>query len=290
MSLTFYSIGDWGEEGEILNNVAESMNNYSNQYPPKFVLALGDNFYPYGVVDIDDNLWFTTYKNIFTSPNLDCKWFPVLGNHDYLGNAFTQLEYFYKFKDTRWTMPSKYYTYSFKNKKDITIQIIAIDTILLAIETSNLFIPNYLLNFNDVSIIAKQIHFEWLINTLKESTADWLIIFGHYNLYSGSSHQNNYEMINLLKALFIEYNIDLYICGHCHCFEHIVDENIHYIVSGSGSKSDNVSNLDNTLFCSSSNGFTKYHIKNNKMFIDFIDSNSNVIYQTVINKKRNINP
>jgi hypothetical protein len=284
MSFIFYTIGDWGHDGDILKEIGNSMNYYSNIYKPIFVLALGDNFYPNGTKNIDDNLWNTTYQDIFTDKNLFCPWYPILGNHDYLGKVSSQLEYYNQKKDSRWIMRNKYYTYvyEFNDKK---IQIIAIDTVIIGLETSRALIPDYLLINNNVNEREQQKHLEWLEMILKDSDANWKIVYGHYNLYSGGYHGNNNEMIDNLKSLFIKYKIDLYICGHCHDLEYIIDNNIHYIVSGSASKSGFVQNKNNTIFSSSRNGYTIHEIKDNKMFIRFIDKDKNIISENIIYEK-----
>lgn len=47
--LVFYSIGDWGTPGAEILNVAAAMDKYANTIAkPRFILALGDNFYPSG--------------------------------------------------------------------------------------------------------------------------------------------------------------------------------------------------------------------------------------------------
>ena len=50
---------------------------------PEFVLALGDNFYDWGVENVDDKMFKRTFERVYTSKELQCPWYPTAGNHDY---------------------------------------------------------------------------------------------------------------------------------------------------------------------------------------------------------------
>ena len=49
-SLRFVAIGDWGDDDGNQYEVAAGLAAWSDIYKPEFVLSLGDNFYPEGVV------------------------------------------------------------------------------------------------------------------------------------------------------------------------------------------------------------------------------------------------
>ena len=287
MSFTFYTIGDWGLRNQALLNIANSMDLMSNKYKPDCIISLGDNFYPNGVSDTNDPLWDTVYKSVFTGKNLFCPWYCVLGNHDYQKNPDAQIDYYNEKKDNRWTMPAKYYllTYQLDNKK---IQIVIIDTVELGILTSATLISEKQLNKTDINNESRNIQIKWLENTLQTSDADWLIIMGHYNIYSAGYHESNHELISLLKPLFVKYNVDMYICGHCHNLEHLSDLNIEYIVSGSGSKTGKVGKIFQSKFGTGKNGYTIHEINNGTMITSFIDQNSKLLYQFELKQKRNL--
>ena len=47
----FISVGDWGRNGEYdQNEVAKQMGDWAKNNPNNFVISVGDNFYPRGVV------------------------------------------------------------------------------------------------------------------------------------------------------------------------------------------------------------------------------------------------
>ncbi len=72
------------------------------------------------------------------------------------------------------------------------------------------------------------------------------------------------NMINSIEKVTNQYNNVIYVSGHEHTLQYIVDSSHHYIVSGSGSKSNRVSKGKNSLFASSKNGFATLDITKSK--------------------------
>jgi tartrate-resistant acid phosphatase type 5 len=284
MSIIFYTIGDWGKLTNDLKKIAKSMNNISKSFEPNFILSLGDNFYPDGVESSDDPKWNDVYENIFTGKKLYCPWYAILGNHDYLTNPDAQINYYLENKK-RWVMPSRYYSITYNSNKKI--QIVAIDTVELGSLTSSILIPEDQLKKTGITNESKKRQLQWLETTLATSNADWLIVIGHYNLYTAGYHDSNHEMISILKPLFVKYKVDMYICGHCHNLEHLSDTGIEYIVSGSGGKKGSVGKIFQSKFGYGDNGFTVHKIEENKMTTMFIDAQSNIIYSFDLIQKRN---
>ena len=71
-------------------------------------------------------------------------------------------------------------------------------------------------------------------------------------------------MINSIEKITNQFNNVIYVSGHEHTLQYIVDSTHHYIVSGSGSKSNRVSKGRNSLFASSKNGFATLEITKSK--------------------------
>ena len=289
MSIVFYTIGDWGKMSNNLLNVAKSMDTMSSieLYRPNFILSLGDNFYPDGVESSEDEKWEKIYRNIFTGQNLYCPWYSILGNHDYGINPQAQIDYYKEKKDNRWIMPSRYYNviHTFDNKK---IEIICLDTIELDLVTSKYFVRQEVLNSMEINTTSSKGQLNWIEKTLSESTADWLIVIGHYNLYTSGSHGSNNRLITMLKPLFIKYKVDMYISGHCHNLEHLVDHDIQYIVSGAITKNGLIGKIFQSKFGYADNGYTIHKIVDNKMKTLFINEKSEIIYNFDLSQKRNI--
>jgi acid phosphatase len=287
MSFNFYTIGDWGKLNKSLLNVANSMDLMSLKIKPDCILSLGDNFYPNGVSSTDDPLWNSVYTNVFKGTNLSCPWYSILGNHDYLSNPNAQIDYYTEKKDSRWTMPAKYYSiiYQLENKK---VQIVALDTVELGILTSATLISEKQLNKTGINMESRNVQIKWLDNVLSTSDADWLIVMGHYNMYTAGYHESNHELISLLKPMFVKYNVDMYLCGHCHNLEHLSDSNIEYIVSGSGAKTGNVGKIFQSKYGTGENGYTIHQINNSVMTTLFINQESKILYQFELKQKRNL--
>lgn len=53
-------------------------------------------------------------------------------------------------------------------------------------------------------------------------------------------------------------NVDMYVCGHIHNFQHLrkPDSQIDYVVNTSGSLAREVKPIDGTQFCSNATGFS----------------------------------
>ena len=59
---------------------------------------------------------------------------------------------------------------------------------------------------------------------LEEATAmaaQWIVVVGHYPVFSAASNGDNEEMQMYLQPLLEEYNVDAYLCGHDHTSEHL---------------------------------------------------------------------
>src|ERR1700761_2908731 len=113
-ALHFMAIGDWGRNGEYdQTEVAKQMGSWATTHPNNFVISVGDNFYPLGVVSEFDPLFHYSFESIYTSHSLQCDWYPVLGNHDYGSDPDAQVRY--SKISRRWNMPARYY------KKEVTL-------------------------------------------------------------------------------------------------------------------------------------------------------------------------
>lgn len=60
---------------------------------PDAFLALGDTHHYPGISSVDDPLWMTNYELVYSHPELQVEWCPVLGNHEYRSNTQTVIDY-----------------------------------------------------------------------------------------------------------------------------------------------------------------------------------------------------
>jgi len=141
-----------------------------------FFVGLGDNFYSSGVVNVDSSRFEDTFESVYNGPNLQKKWYICPGNHDYRGNVSAEIAY--STKSTRWTFPKEYHSHSFTSTDGVTVDLILIDTIDLTglhISDEKPFVKLPLL---ERSIATTQ--WDWLEQQLKTSTAQYLLVGGHY--------------------------------------------------------------------------------------------------------------
>jgi len=283
--LNFLIMGDWGghpdkpytTEEQIIT--ARGMAKIGKKIKAKGVLALGDNFYNKGVSDVNDPRFQTTFENVFTdylnSPGFI---FHVLaGNHDHLGDINAQIEY--SNKSNRWSFPSLWYTW-----QEGPVQFIFLDTVTL---TGNPLKDDRLPG--PANLFKAQSQLDWLEDTLSKSTADFIIVGGHQNIYGLCTHRSNEILIETIKPLLEKYNVSMWVNGHDHCAAYInVEDGIQYHTVGSAHKNKsstrylktlpNKKNLIWNVKKDAKGGFASIQVRNNKLQLTHHAGDGTVLY------------
>lgn len=268
--LRFLAVGDWGgqdtypyytqEQVEVADGMARvaaagkegsSDDGMDIERMPEasFVLALGDNFYWNGLAtnadeDISEMRFQETFEKVYHQPELQVPWYVIGGNHDHCGNIEKQLE-FSQDPNTRWSFPDYNHRVvkEFSLDKDtpsVKLEIIMIDTIQLAgvacFPLENAFSEEYFKpppgpEYNQEQATAT---LNWIERKLKASDADYLMVAGHYPIYSGCDHGSTPELVDTLDPLLKQYGVTAYLSGHEHCQFHFAHENMDYLLSGAG--------------------------------------------------------
>jgi len=248
--LKFFVVGDWGGDNHHGHPTspaqiddAEEMASFAKDLGGvDFIVGVGDNFYPKGVTDVNDQRFKTTFEDVYYQQELQCPWYILAGNHDHIGNVTAQLEYHHR--SERWIFPELWYTFSESftttSGKTITTQFVYIDTSgLFGQEEEDeetgevIWEPHPLQAFADDQVA-------WINKTLAESTADYLWVAGHYPIYDPKSVDPRKR--DLLVPLFIQYNASGFIAGHCHTMQHFDSkgaDKLAYIMSGCGTECNN---------------------------------------------------
>ena len=100
--MLFFSMGDWGgasdtqptTDSEIANGKGMQAVSDHLGLKPRFVMAVGDNFYGVGIQGSEYSSRFqTTFEDVFTEEALECPWYVIAGNHDHKGNVTAQIDY-----------------------------------------------------------------------------------------------------------------------------------------------------------------------------------------------------
>ena len=231
--LNFLVMGDWGGipiwpyYTPAQSETARSMGEEAAKTNASYALALGDNFYETGIGgDAHDSRFKHTFEDVFTAPSLGGEDFfrVVAGNHDHKGNVTAQIAY--SELRSNWHFPSQYYTWTDTVDADgTTLQVVLIDTVVLSgnsVDAAGRELQGHEMP-GPADTLAAESQMAWLNETLSASTADYIIVAGHYPIWSVCEHGPNTGLIQTLKPLLEEHGVSAYMCGHDHCEEHIDD-------------------------------------------------------------------
>lgn len=209
-TVKFAAIGDYGKwmnGGEIL------VSNIVHGWHPDFIITLGDNNYEEGADStIDSNIgqfyhdFIHPYNGIFGQGASVNKFFPCLGNHDWIApNAEPYLNYF--------NLPGNERYYSFIKGN---CEFFVID--------SDVNEPD---GYDSNSVQA-----DWLKSGLRVSAARFKIVYFHHPPYSSGQHGNTAYM----QWPFKQWGATVVLCGHEHNYERLVVNGMTYFINGLGGK------------------------------------------------------
>jgi tartrate-resistant acid phosphatase type 5 len=203
----FAVIGDYGQAGPSEGDVAALV----SRWRPDFVITLGDNNYPDGAAEtIDANIgqyfhsYIAPYTGQFGAGAADNRFFPSLGNHDWLTpDAAPYLAYF--------SLPGNERYYDFTRG----------DVHLFALDSD----PS-----EPDGVTADSAQAEWLRARLRAATERWRIVYMHHPPYSSGPHGSTTD----LQWPFPSWGASLILSGHDHDYERLDIEGLTYVVCGLG--------------------------------------------------------
>jgi len=174
---------------------------------PDFMMNVGDIVMGPGF----SGQWDRFFYEIRQCADIGAPYMVGLGNHEWdEWNYFNPpdkgetYEYYMNYPHTE-----SYYAFNFSN-----VAFISIDT-----------------NSGEMTDEQMSVVESWLDAANKSADIDWIIVFGHYPLYSAGGRSS---YLNKFEELFIDYNVDMYLAGHIHHYSRAVVNGITYIVSGGG--------------------------------------------------------
>lgn len=264
--LPFVVLGDWGKANPGQRAVAAALGVAAAAVDARFVVSVGDNFYPHGVSSRDDPQWQTSFEDVYSAPALAVPWRPVFGNHDYRGSTAAQIDY--SNSSTRWRFPAAHYQRTETIDGQYTADFFFLDTIPL--ERAARW-PHNLWPFKDAQ-------YAWLERELARSKAHWKVVIGHHPVFSGGSHGGAPVLQRELQPLLEKYHVDAYLSGHNHVLEHIVVNGVNYFVIGAGAEATKVHAIDGSRFALAKLGFMTARIERDRMAIEFIDTAGKALY------------
>ena len=274
--LNFYLVNDLGRNGYYDQKpIAELMGRMAEAIDIEFVVAAGDVHHFEGVRSVDDPLWMTNYELIYSHPDLMLPWYPICGNHEYRGN--TQAVIDYSNVSARWQMPARYYT-KVMEEDGATLRLVMLDTSPL--------LDKYRKDtekYPDAATQDMDAQLAWVDSVLTAAHEDWVLVVGHHPIYADTdkSESERTDLQRRLDTILRKHgNVDFYLCGHIHNFQHIRKEgsDIDYVVNTSGSLSREVKPTDGTVFCSDATGFSLITVDKREIDLYMMDKDGNVIH------------
>ena len=274
-TIRFFVLGDWGTKGGSgQRKVAAAMMETAKVTPPDFVISVGDNFYPDGVDSISDDHWMKSFEQIYNSPELQCLWYSVLGNHDRRGNIVAATRF--HSVDSRWNMPSPFYNHTERLTETDIAEFFFLDTTPL----------------QDTDWIAGSLdsQLKWFETQLKNSTAKWKIAVGHHPVYSSGYHGGIKAFADRVQPLLESYGVQAYFCGHEHHLEHVKKYGIDYFVTGSGARTRPVESEEvwsnGSDFAASELGFAVGAIETDEMVVEYMSATATSLFRTAVSPAR----
>lgn len=255
--------------------IASLMGAVAEQTGPDAVIALGDTHHYQGIQSVDDPLWMTNYELIYSHPELQVEWYPVLGNHEYRGNSQAVIDY--SAKSRRWEIPSRYYTKTFEDG-GTSLRIVFIDTAPLIDKYRK---KNH--TYPDAEKQDMEAQLEWLDKTLGDAKEEWIIVAGHHPIYAYTDKEESErtDMQKRVDGILRKHNVDIYICGHLHNFQHIrkAGSDIDYVVNTSGSLSRAPEPVDGTVFCNGDTGISFLTASKDTLTLNMINREGKVLHK-----------
>ena len=118
---------------------------------------------------------------------------------------------------------------------------------------------------------------------LSEAEEDWVIVVGHHPIYAFTDKDEieRTDMQERVNSILLKHdNVDMYVCGHLHTFQHIRKDGcgIDYVVNSSGSLSRDVEPTEGTVFCSPESGWSLVTVSADSLCLHMLDKDGAVLH------------
>ena len=285
-NITFIVASDMGRRGESeQQNIANLMGRFVEENRIDFMIVAGDPIHDDGVTSVEDEEWKLKIENVYTAASLHTiPWYVVSGNHEYNGSVPAILDY--SNVSERWNAPARYYSMEQPiGKSGQKALFVFIDTAPLIDKYRH--DPDY----SDAGEQDMNAQIAWIENTLLSSDAKWKVVIGHHPVYAKTTKElhERTDMQERVGVLLEKHDIDFYICGHIHNFQHIntTGSSVHYIVNSSASQSRPVHEIDEVegvLFGNPDPGYSAFTVSADSVQFLFINHIGETAYMQTIRK------
>jgi tartrate-resistant acid phosphatase type 5 len=279
--LSFLALGDWGRQGgREQTEVATAMAAAAAEVGSRFVISVGDNFYPGGVQSVTDPSWKESFEDVYTAASLQTPWFVALGNHDYRGKPKAQIAY--SAKSARWNMPHRYFRVQ-NAVLPADVDVFVLDTTPLAQDLGEAVMR---LSWGHISLPDPGRQLAWLDAQLAQSRATWKVVVGHHPIRSGGKHGGSAELAQRLEPILARHGVQIYLCGHDHALQHVQAGGTHHICTGAGSSAGQVTPVAGTRFAAGRPGFAVFTLEAGAMQMGFRGADGATLYQASLAQQK----
>lgn len=214
----FAVIGDYGTGMTKEAEVAELIQRQN----PDFIITVGDNNYPRGCMETIDRTigqyfhsYIYRYKGRFGQGSSTPRFFPTLGNHDWLA-----LNPLYCADNSAGTLPYLAYFTLPGNERFYEFQWGPVH--FFALDSQDI-------DPSGNTVLSDQ--YRWFVAALKQSKAPFKVAYFHHPPYSSGLHHDTKAM----QWQFQDLGIDLVLSGHEHHYERLEKGGVpHLIIGASG--------------------------------------------------------
>ena len=261
-------IGNFGTGCEGQKKVALLMKEIINKYKCRFILGLGNNFYPHGIKSLKDKQFETNFEEPYYNISKNIKFFNVLGEYDYYPKSSPLNQIKYTCRSDKWIMPHNFYCFR-KRFNNIPVEFIGIDTNLSKMKN-------------------RKLQEQWILNTIYESKCRWIIVFGYHPWKYFGLESCDAELDELYTKINSIGKVDLILSGNEFNKQHIyVPGKPDMVVCGVGAiegEPIKFYNNEEIKFFSGSRGCGMIEFSRNVLKICFFDTDMVKEYSFIINK------
>ena len=280
-SYHLFALGDWGTDTHSHQAaVSHAMQAYAatNRIHPKCLLFLGDNWYGWLFGGSASKRWRTQFEEMYPADVFPGKCFAILGNHDYEhrpgDKVAAQLEYAKK-PGTRWTLPSKWYSFAVPEARPL-IRFIALDS---NYPERDFFRTTPALTRDEIAAQNA-----WFQQQLAAPTqAPFTIVIAHHPIFSNGDHGDTPALIRDWRHALNEHRVPLYLCGHDHDLQHLefAGDPTSYVVSGGGGavlRNMHSRHRNEDVYGRKVAGFTHIEANNDNLIVRLVDSSGTIVH------------
>jgi hypothetical protein len=236
-----FLLGDWGTDKYLDQQTATAlaMKQWVDQrhIKPESLFLLGDNWYGDMGVGYVSGRWQQQFEQMYPTSHFPGPCYVVLGNHDYERKVSSKVDlelgYAAHAKGTRWTLPSRWYSFQYP-QKDPVVTFICLDTNLPGMKRgADRFLP---WSFEMKKEDRDQQDAWFRAELAKPRTTPFVACVAHHPLYTNGIHRDQKILIRDWDALLRERKVDFWISGHDHDLQHLefAGHPTSFVISGGG--------------------------------------------------------